>query len=577
MSAPPTTPANDPDAEGRARTLEAAREAYTYDYSYQDLCFTGELPKSEQFDLPYIEQSVKATAALKANRAGASVVELGVELGGALVHEVPSMRGLVAALENAGDTGRVGSIEEYEGMFRAIRRPASIDVWREDWAFAWQRVAGAVPTLLRRLDAADDRLPVTGAHLEAALGPGLTLDAAREEGRLFLADYARFDGIPCGVYPPDAKKDAVQKHMAAPLALFCATPDRGLLPVAIQCGQRPGPREPIYTPADGARWRLAKTVVQVADANLEGIVVHFGYTHMIVQRFILAARRQLSARHPVLALLSPHFRYTLGANDYSKKELVTPNGTQDRVLAPALEATLAVLRESIREVSFDDLDPALAAAAAGVDDAAVLEHPFRDDQLTVWAALRRWVEGYLALYYPRDADVAADVELRAMVAEIASPDGGRLPRLVGGVRLDSRAGLADLAARIIHRASSYHAAINYDWFDWMAFVPNMPAVQRIPMPPPGVPVDDSTLLDMLPPRGLGWEQLAQVYSVDSIHVSFLGEVPDGHFTDPRVAPLLERFRRELADAEAIIEARNRARRLPYTCLLPSRITASINS
>lgn len=573
MSAPPTIPAADPDLEGRAKTLEAAREAYTYDYSYQGLCFTGELPKSEQFDLPYMEQSVKSMAELKANRAGAAVADLA----SAVATEVPSLRAVVGAFENAGDTGRVGSIEEYEGMFRAIRRPAALDVWREDWAFAWQRVAGAVPTLIRRLDAADDRLPVTDAHLEAAIGPGLSLDAARAEGRLFLCDYARFDGIPCGVYPPDAKKDAVQKHMAAPLALFCATPDRGLLPVAIQCGQRPGPDEPIYGPRDGTRWLLAKTVVQVADANLEGIVVHFGYTHMIVQRFILAARRQLSARHPVLALLSPHFRYTLAANDYSRKELVTPNGTQDRVLAPKLEATLAVLRESIREVTFDDLDPGLAARAAGVDDEAVLEHPFRDDQRAVWAALRRWVEGYLALYYATDAEVAADGELRAMVAEIASPDGGRLPRLVDRVRLDSRAGLADLCARIIHRASTYHAAINYDWFDWMAFVPNMPAVQRIPMPPPGAPVDESTLLDMLPPRGLGWEQLAQVYSVDSIHVSFLGEVPDGHFADPRVAPLLEAFRGDLEQAEATIEARNRTRRLPYICLLPSRITASINS
>ncbi len=570
MSALPTTPGADPDPEGRAATLRRAREAYTYDYSYQGLCFTGELPKEEQFDLPYMEQAIAASAALKANRAGAEVAEVGA----ALVAR-PSLDTLLAEWRSAGDTGRVGSVEAYEGMFRTIRRPAALDVWRQDWAFAWQRVAGAVPTLLARLDRRDPRLPVTDAHLAAALGPGASIDRALAEGRLYLCDYARFDGIPCGTYPPEGRGARVQKHLAAPLALFCATADRGLVPVAIQCGQGPGPATPIHTPADGARWALAKAVVQVADANLEGIVVHFAYTHMIVQRFILAARRQLSSRHPLLALLTPHFEYTLAANAYARKDLVTPNGTQDRVLAPVLEATLAVLRESLREVTYDDLDPVLAARAAGADE--VLAHPFHDDSRAVWAPVRRWVEAYVALYYPSDEAVAADGELRAMIDEIGSPDGGRLPRLVDGARLDSRAGLVDLCARIIHRASPYHAAITYDWYVWMAFFTNLPAAASLPMPPPGAPVDEATLLAMLPPRGLGWEQLAQVYSVDSIHVRFLGEVPDAHFADPRVAPHLARFRAELAEAEATIAERNHARRLPYIALLPSRITASIES
>lgn len=574
MNPPPTLPGDDRDTEGRAKTLADAREAYTYDYSYQGLCFTGELPKSEQFDLPYVEQSLKATAALKANRAGADVVGVTEAVRDALSGP-PSLTELTEEWRNAKDTGRVGSIAEYEAMFRTIRRPAAVDVWDADWAFAWQRVAGAVPTLIARVDRLPANLPVTQAHFEAALGPGASLDAALADGRLYLVDYARFDGIPCGVYPPDGDAP-VRKHLEAPLALFCNTEQQGLLPVAIQCHQRPGPDHPIYTPADGARWRLAKAVVQVADANLEGIVVHFGYTHMIVQRFILAARRQLSARHPILALLTPHFRYTLAANAYSRKDLVTPNGTQDRVLAPALEATLAVLRESIREVSLDDLDPAIAAAKAGVDDPR-LEHPFRDDQLTVFAPVRRWVEGYVDLYYASDEDVAADPEVRAMLDEIGSPDGGRLPLLVRGVRPRTRAELVDLCARVIHRASTYHAAINYNWYDWMAFIPNMPAAGSIAVPPPGVEVTDQTLLDMMPPRGLGWETITQVFSVDSLHVNFLGDVPKGHFADPRVAPLHERFRRELEAAEATIEARNATRRLPYIALLPSRITASINS
>jgi len=579
----PTLPQHDPDAAGRAAGLDTARSEYEYDYSYQGLCFTAELPERERFDRPYLEQGAKASLALKANDAitgltrRAGEVSAGVEAiasgvrSGELGHPV---REVMTELRSHGDTARVEDMAEYDGMFRALREPAAKPIWSEDWAFAWQRIAGSVPTLIRRLDDPLDHLGVTDAHVAAALGDGVTLDAARREGRLFVCDYRRFDGIPGGRFPPK-DPDGVPKHVQAPIALFYASAGAGLRPVAIQCGQTPD--APIHTPADGLRWRLAKTVVQVADANLEGIVVHFGYTHMIIQRFVIAARRQLSARHPLLALLAPHFRYTLAANDYSREDLVMPDGTQERVLAPALEATLAVLRESIREVELDDLDPILAAARAGVDDADVLPvHPFRDDQRTVYEATRRWVDAYLSLYYPSDADVAADLELRAFIDEVGSPDGGRLRRLVSAGAPTTRAGLIDLVARVIHRAATYHAAINYNWYDWMAYVPNLPAAASIRMPGPDEPVDESTLLAMMPPRSLGFEQLAQVWSVDSIHVEMLGEYPQG-FADPRVAPRLERFRAELRAAEATIDERNTERRLAYTCLKPSRVTASIHS
>lgn len=579
----PVLPQNDPDPDGRAATLATARSEYRYDYGYQGLCFTRDLPARERFDRPYLEQGAKASLALKANDAIASVrrrageVTEGVEaivsgvLSGDLGHPA---REAVADLRASGDTARVGSLDEYDAMFQTLREPAAKAVWREDWAFAWQRIAGAVPTLIRRVDAPLDHLGVTDAHVAAALGDGVTLDAARGEGRLFVCDYRRFDGIPGGRYPP-TDPGGVPKHVQAPIALFYASADRGLRPVAIQCGQTPD--APIHTPSDGLRWGLAKTVVQVADANLEGVVVHFGYCHLIVQRFVLAARRQLSARHPLLALLAPHFRYTLAANDFSREDLVTPDGTQDRVLAPALEATLAVLRESIREVELDDLDPLVAAERAGVDDLDVLPvHPFRDDQRLLFEATRRWIDAYLSLYYATDADVAADVELRAFVDEIGSPDGGRLRRLVSAGPPATRAGLVDLVARVVHRAATYHAAINYNWYDWMAYVPNMPAAASIPMPRLDQPVDESTLLAMMPPRSLGFEQLAQVWSVDSIHVEMLGDYPQG-FADPRVAPHLERFRAELREAEATIDARNTERRLAYPCLKPSRVTASIHS
>lgn len=552
----PTLPQHAADPSLRASELGRIRDAYAYDYSYQSLCFVKDLPSSERFSVRYMAQSAGALAQLKANKAL-----------GAL-----ATPGLVAELK------RAGSVEDFDGVYRSIPAPVARGIWQDDQAFAWQRVAGAVPTLLTGVERIPDHFPVTQQHFARAMGEGESLEAALREGRVSLCDYRVFDGIPCGRYPPTAK-DGLRKHLAAPLALFCATPKArgGLAPVAIQCHQRPGRENPIYTPADGERWGLAKLAVQAADANLEGIVVHFGYTHMIVQAFVMAARRRLSPEHPVLTLLAPHFEFTLAANQYAKGTLVVPDGTQDRILCPTLPATLSVLRGCLREVELADLDPEVDAERHGVHRRDALPiHPFRDDGVDVWRATRRWVEAYLSVYYRSDADAAADVELRAMVDEVGSVDGGQLPRLVAGVKTDTVAAVVDLVARVIHRASTYHAAINYNWWDWMGHVPNAPSVCVAPVPRPTEPAGPEALLAALPPMGVVWETLDQIYGVHSIAANRLGEYPDG-FADPRVAPALAALRTDLAAVEARIEARNAARPLPYDCLRPSRITASINA
>lgn len=549
---PPTLPQHAPDPARRAEALAAARDSYAYDYGYQSLCFVKSLPSGERFSPRYMAQGAAAAARLKANRAA------------------------YAAAGHALETKltRAKSLADFDAMYPALDAPAVAKGWRDDALFAWQRVAGAVPTILTGVDRLPDHFPVTDGHFAQAL-PGDSLAAARAEGRLFLVDYAVFADIPCGRYPPD-DDNGLRKYLPAPLALFCATPSArgGLAPVAIQCGQRPD-RDPVVTPADRARWQAAKLAVQVADANYEGITAHFAETHLVMEAFILAARRCLSPDHPVLRLLAPHFEFTLAANQYARESLVVVGGTQDRILAPLLPATHEVLRATLRAVNYDDLDPTRDAARRRVATIAALpQYPFRDDGEDLWAATRRWVASYLALYYASDADAAADFELRAMVDEVASPDGGRLPRLVAGARTDTVTGIADLVARVVHRASGHHAAINYNWWDWMGHAPNAPSVCVAPVP--DAPADESALLAMLPPMGAAWETIEQIFNVKSIAANRLGEYPDG-FADPRVAPLRAVYARELADVEARAEARDATRLAPYGCMRPSRVTASINS
>ena len=190
--------------------------------------------------------------------------------------------------------------------------------------------------------------------------------------------------------------------------------------------------------------------------------------------------------------------------------------------------------------------------------------------------MRWWEPSWCAEAAAEDAEAAADYELLAMLDEVRSPDGGRLPRLVEGASTSTRAGVADLVARSIFRVSAYHAAINYNWWPWMGHAPNAPSILVAPPPSPAAPADEAALLAMLPPIGAAWETIAQIYGVAAIAVNRLGEYPDG-FADPRVGPLRDAFARRLAEVEGTITARNATRFMPYTCLLPSLITASVNS
>jgi len=91
----------------------------------------------------------------------------------------------------------------------------------------------------------DDRFPVTDAIYGSVL-PGDRLEAAAREGRLYLADYRDLQDVQEGFFR------SAPKFLSAPLGLFAVEKSSGeLVAVAIQCEQKPGPDNPIFTPHDG--------------------------------------------------------------------------------------------------------------------------------------------------------------------------------------------------------------------------------------------------------------------------------------------------------------------------------------
>jgi arachidonate 15-lipoxygenase len=322
---------------------------------------------------------------------------------------------------------------------------------------------------------------------------------------------------------------------------------------------------------------LARTAANVADENLQGVLVHLGWCHMVIERFILAAHRQLSQDHPLYVLLSPHFETTLAVNQVAKKSVVSPGGVQDRLLAPTIEAQTQILNRSVNTLDLASLDPTVDYARRGVGDAdALLMYPFRDDALPIWSALRTFVESYVRLYYASDADVIDDTELAAFVREVGAANGGRLPAMIAGFTPRTVGDVVDLISRIVFRATAYHATINNSNYDWAAYVPSMPTAGASALPDRAT-ASEANLPAMLPPSEIGWETITATYQVANLHINWLGKYDTDHFVDARVASLVAKFQSDLAAIETDTHARNGSRPMPYTFLLPSRITASINA
>lgn len=545
----PTLPSNDPDPSGRADALAVARSELVYAYDRpRDVAMAASVPKRLGFPLGVIAQVAGAEARLTANSAGARLRE-GLR---GLSDDAPTSLAACTALFAAIELPPVARLLD-EG-----RAPSELF----DRVFAWQRLAGANPFTLARVDAVPFDLQLDAA---ARALPSDTLEAAAEEGRLFASDYSMLEGIPAGE----------GRSLRAPIALFVRPKgSRSLAPVAIQLerGGASGPRA--VTPQDGVAWRMASVAVQVADANVEESFFHLGRAHFLVEAFAMALERQVSSRHPLSILLAPHFFGTIAINGSARDELVVPGGQLDELLGATLEGSLDLVRRGLSSFRLDEHAFELDLARRGLDD-ATLEFPYRDDGRLVADAIEGFARDYLALYYADDTAVAADTELQAFVRELGSAEGGRLRGVPSA--LSTRASLEALVRFIMFQTSAFHAALNYTQADFMGWVPNMPASAHAPPLVPGDPASaEEAWAAVLPAHALAQKQLAFMWQQSQVRDNRLGDYPRSHFADARVAEPLALFRSRLDEADRCIAARDAERLLPYPYLRPSLLTASIH-
>jgi arachidonate 15-lipoxygenase len=458
-------------------------------------------------------------------------------------------------------------------LFQLISLPAVSQNFQEDAVFAAMRVAGPNPLVIERVKAPDTRLPITEEQYQSVMGALDSLAKSVAEGRLYLADYSVFDGAVDGSFP------AAQKFNYAPLALFAVPPGgQSLVPVAIQCAPQPGPDNPIFLPRDGDNWLIAKTIVQIADANFHEAVSHLGRTHLFIEPFVIATHNQLSPTHPLSVLLMPHFEGTLAINDAAQRLLIAPFSPTDRLLSGSIDQSrlFAIRAAQSYQLNVNTLTLPQMLARRGVDDTNCLpDYPYRDDALLIWAAISQWVEDYVSHYYSFDAAVQGDTELQNWVAELVAHDGGRLNNVGAANRISKRSQLVELVTVICFTASGQHAAVNYPQAATMTYTPAAPLAGYAPFPVTLKGSSEGDLLKFLPPLEMAKLQLDILYLLGSVYFTRLGDYGNDYFTDPVIQNYLAKFKQELIKIEEEITERNK-KRTPYEFLLPSKIPQSIN-
>ena len=405
------------------------------------------------------------------------------------------------------------------------------------------------------------------------MGEGDSLEAARKEGRLFLADYALLDGVPTGT-----TRD-LPKYIAAPIALFAVdrsarpgSPGR-LRPVCVQLGQTPGDAAPIYAPGDGWRWRMAMQLVQSADSNLHEGIYHLGRTHLVMEAVKLCMERQLDVAHPLYKLLHPHLETTLAINHSAKTSLIAPGGTVDHCFAPTIEAFAGVVKKALDTYPIATATPEHDLEARGLADAELLEHPYRDDVRPVWKAVEAYVGEYVDLYYPSSEAVAGDAELQAFARELSAQEGGRLVDVPVPQSVDE---LKALITKLVFIAGPGHSCVNFPQWPFMGFASNMTGASFGELPTAATPDEEAVYTKMLPPHHIAMEGVLMVYFLSHMRPTKLGHYPPFHFRDRKAGAAVHRFQKALKEVEAEIDARDGSRLMSYPFLKPSLILQSIS-
>ncbi|CAL0311226.1 unnamed protein product [Lupinus luteus] len=484
--------------------------------------------------------------------------------------------------------------------------------WRTDEEFAREMLAGVNPVVIRclqefppasKLDPevyGNQTSTLRREHIESNLD-GLTVEEAIREKKLFLLDY--HDAL----IPYLRRINSTSSKIYASRTILFLQKNETLKPLAIELslpnpeGDQYGAVSTVYTPAEqgvkNSIWQLAKAYVTVNDSGYHQLISHWLYTHAVIEPFIIASNRQLSALHPIYKLLHPHFRDTMNINALARQILINAGGLVETTVFPskyAMEMSSVLYKDWIFPEQALPAD--LVKRGMVIEDSTsphglrllIKDYPYAVDGLEIWFAINTWVKDYCSFYYKEDETVKKDVELQSWWKELREEGHGDKKNEPWWPKMQTREELIETCTIIIWIASALHAAVNFGQYPYAGYLPNRPTISRRFMPVQGTPEYDElvefpekaflkTITAQL--QTLIGISLIEILSRHSSDEVYLGQRDTLHWTsDLEPLEAFDKFGKKLAEIEERIMRRNNDGelknrfgpvKLPYTLLYPT--------
>ena len=143
---------------------------------------------------------------------------------------------------------------------------------------------------------------ITEGDIEKGLD-GMSVSEALCQNKLFILDH--HDSL----MPYLTRINSTNSKVYATRTIMFLKDDGTIKPVAIELslpnprGERYGAVGEVYTPAElgpeGTVWQLAKAYVAVNDSGVHQLISHWLHTHAVLEPFVIASHRHVSAVDPM--------------------------------------------------------------------------------------------------------------------------------------------------------------------------------------------------------------------------------------------------------------------------------------
>ncbi|CAH1793219.1 unnamed protein product [Owenia fusiformis] len=465
-------------------------------------------------------------------------------------------------------TSKFETLEDFQNIYGYIfKRPYGLERWHKDVEFGSQRLTGCNPTLISLCQEIPQNFPVTPVMVEPFL-EGQTLEACLESKKIYIMDLKILEGIKC----------SENRTLCAPLGLFYVDNNLKLVPVAIQLFQETSDINPIFLPSDPEyTWLLAKMWFNNADASYHQAGVHLGLTHFLMEFVAVVTNRQLSPSHPLFRLLAPHLFKVIAINNFALKTLINPGGIFDKTFSLGSDRVNGVVGRVwanwnlTREGTLpNDLKN------RGVDDVNALpNYHYRDDALLVYGAIEKYVKAVVAGIYDSPEKIIEDYELHKWVYELKTPPVGPglkgLPETIATVN-----DISSIVTPLIFQASVQHAAVNFNQYDEYSFPPNYPGFMDGQPPRDKSTLSEKDVVRDLATKEQTYDMMLLTTILSAMDTKPLGEFEVQYAYDPVTLRALESFRKDLAEIDRVILAKQGARGNVYPHLNPAKIPNAIS-